>query len=221
MKIRKALTQINWFVFLILILNAISVFAQRFKERSEQQIAAEKISLFPLSVFDPFPEPSSNWPDTANFKPENFKFPSIDRLSLEDHLAKGIPSIAPNCKPSWGVFCFRVNASGKVDSTVYDGNLNVKISNKILKNIKGTSGLWQVSKNSKPTNVAWFIYPVFDFGRLYDEKSDCSETDKLLQKTVWSLSNLVNFIHAYVDRDYIRATMLSTEKRNGMTEPKL
>lgn len=214
---------IKWLTLAAILFAAVPLFAQRssFSKRSNQQIAAEKISLFPLSVFDPSPEPPSNRPDTANFKPENFTFPSIDRQTLEDRLSKGVPKTTSSCKPTWGTFSFRVNASGNVDSTRYDGNLNETISKRILNNIKETSGLWQVRKNTKSTNVAWFIYPVFDFGMLYQENSNCSETDKLLQKTVWSLSHLVDVIWANADRDYNRATIIRAAKRNGKFEVKM
>lgn len=137
--------------FLLLALTA-------FSQRPASDTKAAQIGLFPMPGFEPLPPHKSHVPDTANFKPQNFRFKEIDRQSLTDQLAKGIRLPAVDCKTAWGLFTFRVNASGKVDSTWYRGNLSDKVSDQILKNIRETGGHWIVKPETKSTHVAWFSY---------------------------------------------------------------
>ena len=211
--IRPAL--LSSFIFIILLTLTLTSFAQE----SEGEKTAAKIGLFYLPGFEPPAKPKSHLPDTANFKPQNFSFPNINRQSLTARLETNIPLPPVDCKPSWGLFAFRVNAAGKVDSTWYRGSLPLVASDKILANIRATEGLWIIKPSTKPTDVAWFLYPFFDTRGRLERKYNCSEADIELLKAVSSLSNLVFNLYYQVDNNHNRATLIMPTERDGM--PKL
>ena len=195
--------------FLLLALTA-------FSQRPASDTKAAQIGLFPMPGFEPLPPHKSHIPDTANFKPQNFRFKEIDRQSLTDQLAKGIRLPAVDCKTAWGLFTFRVNASGKVDSTWYRGNLSDKVSDQILKNIRETGGHWIVKPETKSTHVAWFSYTFFDIRSRFIKESKCSEADKELQMVVSSLSNLISNLYYQLDQNHDRATMIMPKVVDGI-----
>lgn len=78
-------------------------------QKSEQAKTASKIGVFPLSAFESPPPLRAPAPDTANIKPENFKFPIINREDIRDRLEKGVLLPKVDCKTYWGLFIFRVN----------------------------------------------------------------------------------------------------------------
>jgi len=159
-------SQTKLIFMLAFLLLALTSFAQE----SEGAKTAAKIGLLHAPGHEP-PEPhKSVVPDTANFKPENFSFPNIDRKTLDYWLGKDVPLPPASCKPSWGMFSFRVNANKKVDSTWYRGNLPPDASEKILENIRGTKGLWIIKPGIKPTHVAWYVYLYFDIRGKYSQE---------------------------------------------------
>lgn len=190
-----------------------------FSQEVQKEKTASEIGLFRLPGHELPERPISRAPDTANYKPENFSFRIWDRKNLTDRLGLDVPIGPVRCKPSWGMFIFRVNALGKVDSTWYRGNLPEKASDKILSNIRGTEGNWIVKKGTKPNHVAWFVYPYFDIRGLIEKKSGCSDTDLELLRTVSHLSNLFSILFFQVDKDNNRAIMLRPEEVDG--SPKL
>lgn len=174
---------------------------------------AENIGLSPLSLFDE--PPRRYWLDTANFKPENFTFKIWDKKDLSDRLEMGV-SVGPiSCKPTWGMFIFRVNAKGKVDSTWYRGNLPTFTSDKILSNIHRTDGNWIIKPGTKPNHVAWFVYPFFDTRARFPVRAECSETDNELLRTVSALSNLFSMLYWQTGKDYYRGTMIRPTDKDG------
>jgi hypothetical protein len=206
---------IKWLVIVTLLLSIIPVHAQE----SDTSKRATSIGLFPLPGFEPLPDHKSKEPDTASLRPQNFRFPDIDRKTLSDILEMGVELPPNDCKPSWGLFAFRVNAAGKIDSTWYQGSLPTTTSDKILANIRGTEGLWIIKQGTKPTDVAWFVYPFFDTRGRFERRSKCSDADKELLKVVSYLSSLVINLFYQVDRDHNRATMIMPTERDGI--PKL
>src|SRR5690606_27902554 len=96
---------------------------------------AAKIGLSPLPGLEMPKRERTYRLDTANFHPENFSFRIWDKKDLTDRLEMGVPLPPAGCKPSWGLFVFRVNALGKVDSTWYRGNLPNMATTRILANI--------------------------------------------------------------------------------------
>jgi hypothetical protein len=146
--------------------------------------------------------------DTANFKPEYFRFPDIDKKNLSDRLETDVPLQTASCKPSWGIFAFRVNTSKKVDSTTYRGNLPFDVQTKILDNIYCTDGLWIVNPAAKPTNVAWYVYLYFDLRDTPFRESRCTDEEKELYSAVSQLSNLFYFLYYRINKNDERATFL-------------
>jgi hypothetical protein len=203
------------FITLILLMAVVPAHAQD----SDASKRATSIGLFPLRGFEPLPDHKSKEPDTARLKPQNFRFPDIDRKTLSDRLEMGVQLPDNNCKPSWGLFAFRINAAGKIDSTWYQGSLPTTTSDKILANIRGTEGRWIIKQGTKPTDVAWFVYPFFDTRGRFERISKCSEAKKELLKIVSDLSSLVINLFYQVDRDHNRATMITPTERDGI--PKL
>ncbi len=180
---------------------------------------ATSIELLPLPGMEALPVHKAQRPDTINFKPHNFRFPDIDRQTLSERLAMGVFLPIDKCSPAWGLFAFRVNAAGKVDSTWYRGSLTTITSDQILANIRGTDGLWIIKPDTRPTHKAWFVYPFFDTRGRYESDSKCTEAEKVLLRAVSSLSNLVINLFYQVDHDHNRATMIMPTERDEV--PKL
>jgi hypothetical protein len=120
------------------------------------------------------------------------KEPTGKKYGLFNWLEKNVPEpVNEECRPTWGFFYFRVNNLGKVDSLWYSGNLRKVVFQKIIDNIYATEGRWQIPKETKPEVFSWYIFPYFDFGGKFYADSNCSEADKLLQKTVIDLSEII------------------------------
>ena len=177
---------------------------------------APNIGLFHAPGYEPPEKHKSVGPDTANFKPENFSFPNIQRKTLDYWLGKDVPLQPVSCKPFWGMFTFRVNASKKVDSTWYRGNLPPDASEKILANIRGTEGIWIIKPGTKSTHVAWYVYLFFDIRGKHAQELKCTDEDKKLMSAVTELSNLFSLLYFRVDRDIKRATMLMPTEIDGV-----
>ena len=202
---------------LIILMIIVSLYGlTAFAQQSEGAKTAAKIELFHLPGLEPSRNTSSWQLDTVNFKPENFSFRIWNKKNLTDRLSIDVPMEEISCKPSWGMFVFRVNAKGIVDSTWYRGNLPPVTSGKILSNICATEGNWIIKPGTKPSHVAWFVYPFFDTRGLFPERSECSQADRELMQTVSSLSRLFFTLYFRVDRDYHRATMLRPTEIDGM-----
>lgn len=162
--------------------------------------------------------PSSNGyiPDTANIRPENFSFRIWDKKDLADRLAIDVDLPPESCKPSWGLFIFRVNGLGQVDSTRYEGNLAPITSSKILANICATEGNWMVKRGTKPNQVAWFAYPFFDIRGRYSKQLVCSSSDRELLKAVSSLSNMFWLVYYKVRREEQKGTLIRPTTMDGI-----
>jgi hypothetical protein len=171
-------------------------------------IVAHQINLSLRQGYELLPPHKSAVPDTSNFKPENFSFPIIDRKTLTDILEKDIPQPTVPCKPVWGFFSFRVNAKGQVDSTWYQGNLLPVARDKILSNISATEGRWKIKADTKPQQVAWFVYTYLNVRGIYDKQLNCSEADKVLLRAISSLGNFFFYLYYQIDPKHNRATML-------------
>jgi hypothetical protein len=185
-----------------------------YSQELEKAKTAAKIGLSELPGFS-LPLKSAYWLDTINFRPENFSFRIWDKKDLTDRLELNVPMCPVQCKPSWGMFVFRVNAEGKVDSTWYRGNLPATTSDKIIYNIRATEGNWIIKKGTKPNHVAWFVYPFFDIRGRFPKQPDCSKADQELLQTVSDLSNLFYILFYKVDKDSYRGTMLRPTTEDG------
>lgn len=189
-------------------------FVPCYSQESVKAKTAANIGLSQLPGFS-LPARSAYWLDTVNFRPENFSFRIWDKKDLTDRLELNVPMCPVQCKPSWGMFVFRVNAKGKVDSTWYRGNLPATTSDKIIYNIRATEGNWIIKKGTKPNHVAWFVYPFFDIRGRIPKQPGCSEADQELLQTVSDLSNLFYILYYKVDKDYYRGTMLRPTAEDG------
>lgn len=180
----------------------------------ERAKVADKITLSVLQGLQSLPAKYIR-SDTANFKPEYFRFPDIDKKDLGDRLENDVPLQTASCKPSWGIFAFRVNTSKKVDSTTYRGNLPYDVQMKILDNIYCTDGFWIVSPAAKPKNVAWYIYLYFDLRDTPFREARCTDEEKELHRAVSELSNLFYFLYYRINKNDERATFLRPSKIDG------
>ncbi|TKT90141.1 hypothetical protein [Dyadobacter frigoris] len=127
----------------------------------------------------------------------DFEFPVIREqgigYDLKGWLEKHVLSPRENeCKPTWGVFYFKVNALGKIDSLANDGNLRSAVSERIVKNIYSTEGHWIISNTNKSIKSQLFIFLYFDYGGAFYGDNSCPEEFKLLQQTVMSISETLS-----------------------------
>jgi hypothetical protein len=148
----------------------------------------------------------------------NYKFKILDKngkkYGLTEWLENGVP--VPNekeCRPTWDVFYFRVNALGKVDTVSHGGNLRKKVVDKILDNIYTTQGHWIIPNGAKPNDFCWYVFAYFDFGGTFSGTSNCSEADKLLQETVISLSEMLGKVGIYMGEN--KASLIGPSKNGG------
>ena len=197
------------FTFCLLILCGLAVFSQNPKPIT----SPENIGLFPRPGFEPLPPHKSHVKDNSNIKPENFRFSDASGKSLNDRLSVGVGTETPNCKPSWGMFKFRVNGKGLVDSTWFDGHLPKEVSIRILDNIRATQGSWIVAPGTKETDVAWYVYFYSDTRARWDKNLKCSESDKELQKTVSSMTAYFYNLFYWFGED--KATMIRPTNNDG------
>lgn len=158
----------------------------------------KKVALYVLLLL------SYNFCTAQEIPKPNFGFevkePRGKTYGLFNWLEKNVPEpVNDECKPTWGFFYFRVNRLGKVDSLWYNGNLRTVVSQKIIENIYATEGHWQIPKETKPEYFSWYIFPYFDFGGKFYADSSCSEVDRLLQKTVMDLSEIMGRNALYIN----------------------
>lgn len=172
------------------------------------------IGLFPMPGFEPLPPHKSRVVDKTKFKPENFRFLNKAGKSLEDRLSSNAALETVDCRPSWGLFAFRVNGKGAIDSTWFDGHLPAASSNRILANICATEGSWVIAPGTKPDDVAWFVYFYSDVRALWDKNVQCSEADKELQKAVSSMNGFFYNLFFWLGKD--NATMLRPTVIDGL-----
>jgi hypothetical protein len=199
----------------LLICFALLFAKQALAQQSDGAKTAMQIELYALPGYE-LPQRTNRYRlDTANFRPENFSFRIWDKKDLTDRLETGVYLPEINCKPSWGIFIFRVNARGQVDTTTYRGNLPSNVSNKILANICATEGNWIIKPGTLPSNVAWFVYAFFDVRGRIPRKKECSDSDRELLDAVSSLSNLFWMVYYQVGRDFNRATMIRPTEIDG------
>jgi len=198
------------FIFVILLSLTLTTFAQE----SEGEKAAAKIGLFYLPGFEPSPKSKSHQPDTANYKPQNFRFRDASGRSLNDRLSVGVGAETLDCKPSWAMFKFRINGKGLVDSTWFDGHLPKEVSIRILDNIHATEGSWTVAPGTKEVDVAWYIYFYSDTRGRWAKDLNCSESDKELQRTVSSMTAFFYNLFYWLGDD--KATMVRPTDNNGI-----
>jgi hypothetical protein len=144
-------------VYVTFLFSALSGFAS-LSQNPENRTNRAAIGLFPRPGFEPFPPHKSRVIDKTKFKPQNFRFLNKAGESLEDRLSSNAVTETVDCKPSWGLFAFRINGKGAIDSTWSDGHLPTASSNRILANICATEGSWAIAPETKPDDVAWFVY---------------------------------------------------------------
>lgn len=190
-----------------------------YAQQSEGAKTAGKIGLSVLPGLEMPKRETAYRLDTANFRPENFSFRIWDKMDLTDRLELDVPLPPVSCKPSWGLFVFRVNALGKVDSTWYRGNLPSMTTTKILANICSTEGNWIVKPGTKPSYVAWFAYPFFDIRGRASRRLECPEAEQNVLEVVSSLANLFAILYYRVDHNFHRAIMVRPSEMDG--SPKL
>lgn len=193
----------------IFILCGFSVFSQDSKPR----ISGDDIELFPRPGFEPIAPHKSVRRDNSNIKPENFRFHDKSRRSLDERLSMGVGEKKISCKPSWGMFKFRVNGKGVVDSCWFDGQLPVKVSNRILDNIRATKGSWILSPGTQETDVAWYVYFYSDTRGRLDRKMNCSSADMELQKVVSFMTSYFQNLFYLLGED--KATMIMATSNDG------
>lgn len=92
------------------------------------------------------------------------------------------------CSPTFGFFSFKVTGAGKVDSIAFEGNLESRMSEKIVDNISKTEGHWKIPANASKKASQWFFFPYFDFGKEPYRISKCSEAEKMQQKMLIEIS---------------------------------
>lgn len=113
-----------------------------------------------------------------------------------------------SCRPSWGLFIFRLNGLGQVDSTWYEGNLAPITSSKALANVCATEGNWIIKPGTKPNHVAWFTYTFFDIRGRFSKQLECSKSDQELFKAVSFLSGIISMRYNKVDHNHQEATWI-------------
>lgn len=177
----------------------------------------ENIGLFPKPGFEPLELHKPRVRDNSTFKPENFQFSQASGKSLNDRLEVGVSAETVDCKPSWGLFKFRVNSKGQIDSTWFDGHLPKKVSMQILKNIRATQGSWIIAPGTKESDVAWYVYFYSDTRARLTKNLNCSESDKELQRAVSSMTSYFYNMYYWVGEDkamIIRPTSNDGAPRN-------
>ena len=172
------------------------------------------IGLFPIPGLEPLPPHKSRVIDKTKFKPENFRFLNKSGKSLEDRLSSNAAPETVDCGPSWGLFAFRVNGKGAIDSTWFDGHLAAASSNRILANICATEGGWVIAPGTKPDDAAWFVYFYSDVRALWDKNVQCSLAEKELQKAVSSMNGFFYNLFFRLGED--NATMLRPTIIDGL-----
>jgi hypothetical protein len=195
--------------FCVIIFCGFSVFAQN----SKPITSPENIGLFPKPGFEPLAPHKSPVRDRSNIKPENFRSSEASGKSLDDILSPGVGAEIPDCKPSWGLFKFRVTGKGLVDSTWFDGQLPKEKSIQILNNIRATNGSWIVAPGTKEGDVAWYVYFYSDTRARWDKNLNCSELDKELQKIVSAMTG--NFYRLYYWTGEDKATIVRPTDNDG------
>ncbi|MPR32994.1 hypothetical protein [Salmonirosea aquatica] len=195
--------------FCLCILCGFSVFSQN----SEHRVHPANIELFPKPGFEPLPPHKSKIIDRSNFKPENFRFSDATGKSLNDRLSAGVGIEPASCKPSYGLFKFRVNGKGVIDSTWFDGQLSKEVSVRILDNIRATEGSWVITSGTKEADVAWYVYFYSDTRARWDKKMKCTESDKELQKAVSAISNYYYNLYYWIGED--KATLIRPTANDG------
>jgi hypothetical protein len=184
-----------------------------FSQNSKPANSPENVGLFPRPGFEPLAPHKSPVRDRSNIKPENFRFSDAKGRSLDDLLSVGAGKDAPDCKPSWAMFKFRLNGKGLIDSTWFDGQLPKEVSARILNNIRNTEGSWTVAPGTKEEDVAWYVYFYSDTRGRWDRNLNCSESDKELQATVSSMTAFFKNLFYLFGED--RATMVRPTGNDG------
>ncbi len=195
--------------FCLFILCGFSVFSQN----SKPTFRPETIELFPKPGFEPPPPHKPRVIDKSNFKPENFRFSDASGKSLDDRLSVGMSTEPATCKPSYGLFKFRVNGRGLIDSTWFDGQLSKEVSIRILDNIRATEGSWVIKPGTKEEDEAWYVYFYSDTRGRWDKKLNCTEADKELQKAVSAMSNYYYNLYYWIGED--KATLIRPTQNDG------
>lgn len=137
------------------------------------------------------------------------KYDFHDYLDRRDLSTEDVDSL-----PTWGVFFFRVNTKGKVDSIFHQGTLKVSRSNEILENIKATSGKWKTNQSGDKLSNHWFIYPTFEFGKDCDSPSaKCSVVYQNSQKDLKRMASTLGSIFLYSDNK--KAYLISPRQNGG------
>lgn len=188
----------NWILILSI---TVSCGFSSFSQIPKPATTPENIGLFPKPGFEPPELYKPRVRNNSNFKPENFQFSQASGTSLNDRLEVGVSAETVDCKPSWGLFKFRVNGKGLIDSTWFDGQLPKKVSLRILENICGTQGSWIVAPGTKESDVAWFVYFYSDTRARLTKNLNCSESDKELQRTVSSMTSYFYNMYYWVGED--------------------
>nr|WP_295934626.1 hypothetical protein [uncultured Dyadobacter sp.] len=214
MELTKRVARNVWMLVLCFI---VSCGFSSFSQIPKPATTPENIDLFPKPGFEPLELHKSRVRDNSNFKPENFQFPQASGKSLNDRLEVGVSAETVDCKPSWGLFKFRVNSKGQIDSTWFDGHLPKKVSMQILKNIRATQGSWIIAPGTKESDVAWYVYFYSDTRARLTKNLNCSESDKELQRAVSSMSSYFYNMYYWVGEDkamIIRPTSNDGAPRN-------
>lgn len=188
----------NWTLILSFI---VSCGFSSFSQVPKPATTPANIGLFLKPGFEPLEPHKPRVRDNSNFKPENFQFSQASGKSLNDRLEEGVSAETIDCKPSWGLFKFRVNRKGIIDSTWFDGQLPKKVSLRILENIRGTQGSWIVAPGTKESDVAWYLYFYSDTRARLTKNLNCSESDKELQRTVSSMTSYFYNMYYWVGED--------------------
>lgn len=184
-----------------------------FSQNPKSPTAPENIGLFPKPGYEPLPPHQRHVIDRSNIKPENFRFSETGK-SLNDRLSAGAVTEAPDCKPSWAMFKFRVNGKGLIDSIWFDGQLSKKTTTRILDNIHATAGSWIVAPGTKESDVAWYVYFYSDTRGRWDRKLNCSESDKELQKAISFMTGYFYQLFYWTGED--KATIIRPTDNDGL-----
>lgn len=196
-------------LFLVIFTTGIS-FAQ---DTTRRNLPAA-IGLFPKPGFEPNPPHKSAVVDKSHLKPGNFRFSGKGGINLQSFLLTGIGPVTADCRPYWGLFAFRVNGTGKIDSTWSAGQMPIENTKRILTNIRATEGSWIIQSGTKTEDVAWYVFFYSDTRGRWQPNLNCSESEKDLQKAISSMSGFFyNMFHQLSDN---LATVISPVEFTGL-----